>query len=64
MGVSGLTTATSLSIRKFGTSIGVPIAGCCSLLAGVARMFANEFFSKLKFRCTKLNDWTKLVITK
>ena len=56
VGVSGVTVGTSLSLTGVGTSIGVPIAGCTSVLTSVAILITDDYFSKLKFRYRKLKD--------
>ena len=53
VGVTGVTTVTSLSLTGDRTSIGVLFAVCTSFLTGVTTMITNEFFSKTKLRYTK-----------
>ena len=58
---SGLAVGRSLTVTGVGASIGVPVAGCTSILPSVATLFTNEYFSKFKLRYTKLKDWIKMV---
>ena len=53
VGVTGVTTVTSLSLTGDTTSIGVPFAVCTSFLAGVTTMITNGYFSRTKLRYTK-----------
>ena len=59
--ISGLTVSKSLSLTRVRTNICVPIAGYTSLLAIVATLLTNEYFSKLKLRYTKLKDWINMI---
>ena len=53
VGVTGVTTVTSLSLTGDRTSIGVLFAVCTSFLTGVTTMITYGYFSKTKLRYTK-----------
>ena len=59
IGSVGLGVGSGLTISGL-APVGFMCASSISFLSNVSRQNTNEFFSKLKFRYTKLRDWTNV----
>ena len=55
--IGSASTISSSTLAKLNPSAGVNIKSSTTLLTSIAILITNEYISKLKFRCTKLNDW-------
>ena len=56
IGTVGLSVSSGLSISR-SAPVGIVCAGIFSFRSSISASIANEYFSKLKKRHTKLRDW-------
>ena len=56
IGTVGLSVGSGLSISR-SAPVGIVCAGIFSFRSSISASIANEYFSKLKLRHTKLRDW-------
>ena len=52
----GATFGTAVSLIGVVSTVGVPVAGCTSILASIVKLITNDLLLKLKMRDKKLKD--------
>ena len=60
IGGVGLGVGSSLTISGL-APVGIMCASSISFLSSISTLIANEYFSKLKIRYTKLRDWVHVI---
>ena len=56
VGGVGLSVGSGLTVSGL-APVGIMCATSISFLSSISTLFINEYFSKLRIRCTKLGDW-------